>query len=352
MTWNWKAPPTEMYITAAGMVTPVGFNWQTSCAAMRAGIDAFAEEDLWDDEAGEYLKAAKVHLPQWWEGLGKLVDLVTPAIAECLDAARPMTSREIPILLGVAAPCRVPRMEGLDDQILSDIEYKLGISRHRYSEIIPRGRVSGVVALQRAAELLRDSKANACIVAGVDSFVDRDVVRHYRENSRILTANNSNGFIPGEAGCAVLVTNIYSSDEELRVLGIGEGNESGTIESDIPLTGDGLTSAIREATKQAGLTMADTHYWITDQNAEAYKAKECTIAQIRLERRDKPAEIPYQIWNPVEFIGEVGAAIGSCLLGVVLTASKKGYTPGNRVLVTTGEDDEQRAAAVLEWKKG
>ena len=352
MSWNWNDASMNMSVTAAGMVTPVGFNGETSCAAMRAGIDAFAEENLWDDEAGEYLKAAKVHLPQWWEGLGKLVDLVAPAIAECMNAARSMSPREIPILLGVAAPCRMPRMAGLDDQILRDIEYKLGISRHRYSEIIPKGRVSGVVALHRAAELLRENRANACIIAGVDSYVDQEVVRRYRENRRVFTSNNSNGFIPGEAGCAVLVTNGYPSEEELRILGIGEGTEPGTVENGKTLTGNGLTKAIQGALVQAGMTMADTDWWLNDQNAEAYKSDECSMVRIRLERRDHPPEIPYQIWTPAELIGEIGAAVGPCLLGVAFAAAKKGYLPGPRVLVSTGEDDERRAAAVLEWKKG
>ena len=43
------------------------------------------------------------------------------------------------------------------------------------------------------------------MVAGVDSYLQQEVLDHYVELRRVLTASNSNGFLPGEAGCAVLV---------------------------------------------------------------------------------------------------------------------------------------------------
>jgi 3-oxoacyl-[acyl-carrier-protein] synthase I len=76
-------------ILAAGMVTAVGFNYAASCAAIRAGIKGIRVLNLWDAENGEYLSGAKVDLPQWWEGIGKLADLAAPAIWDCLEAARP-----------------------------------------------------------------------------------------------------------------------------------------------------------------------------------------------------------------------------------------------------------------------
>ena len=46
-------------ITASGMVTAVGFNARSSCAAMRAGISGVGVVNLWDFESGEYIKGAK-----------------------------------------------------------------------------------------------------------------------------------------------------------------------------------------------------------------------------------------------------------------------------------------------------
>src|SRR5215831_13722933 len=100
---------TGLTVIAAGMVTPVGFNYASSCAAIRAGVSGIRQGNLWDAENGEYLLAGKVDLPQWWEGLGKLADLAAPAVWECLQAAKPEPPTAIPILLGVAPPDRPHR---------------------------------------------------------------------------------------------------------------------------------------------------------------------------------------------------------------------------------------------------
>ena len=49
------------------MVTAVGFNSASTNAAIRAGIKGLKIANLWDAENGEYLVAAKVDLPHWWE---------------------------------------------------------------------------------------------------------------------------------------------------------------------------------------------------------------------------------------------------------------------------------------------
>jgi 3-oxoacyl-[acyl-carrier-protein] synthase-1 len=176
------------------------------------------------------------------------------------------------------------------------------------------------------------------------------VVEAYIDRRRVLTSNNSNGFIPGEGACAVLLTPAARQHgSELRIIGWGEGRETGTIDSETPLTGDVLTKAVRDALKQAGIAMADTDYWLTDQNAEHYKVKECTVVQIRLERRDQLAPRPYQILHPIEYLGEIGSAIAPCLLGIGLAGAKGGYAPGPVALMHVGEDNGERAAFVLKW---
>lgn len=339
----------RLQIQAAGAVTSVGFNAPATFAAVRAGIDSIAEQNLWDDENQEYLPGAKVHLPQWWEGRGKLADLVAPAIKECLQAAAPLSPHDIPIVLGVAPPCRPFRYDGLEDKLIFEVEQKLGLGHHKSSRVLNSGRISAIAGLHYASEVISGRLAPACIIAGVDSFVDQDLVRIYRERRRILTSSNSNGFIPGEAGCAVLVTPSQGLSGELTVRGLGFGQEKGTIESDEPLTGDGATNALRDALKSAGVEMAQTDYWLTDQNGEHYRVKECTIAQIRLERRYKPPSEPYKILHPIEYVGDIGAAIGAFLMGQALFGAKLGYAPGPLALLHTGEDDGNRAAAVLGW---
>ena len=227
----------SLTVKASGMVTAVGFNAPSSLAAMRAGISGIREANLWDWESGQYLSAGKVALPQWWEGRGKLADLVAPAIQECLTAAKPNLPEEIPIFLGVAPKDRPCRLEGLDD-LLEDVEHKLNIPHHPASKVIPMGQVSCVAGIKEVATCLESSQSVCCIIAGVDSFLQQDVVEHYMDQRRIMTEDNSNGFFPGEAGAAILVTR--AADERssgLKITGAGVAKEPSTIQSEDPLRG-------------------------------------------------------------------------------------------------------------------
>lgn len=341
----------RLAVKASGMVTAVGFNSPASLAAIRAGIRNVNETNLWDAESGTYLSAGRVPLPHWWVGLGKLAELVAPAIHECLVAAQPVPATSIPVLLGVSSSDRPFRFIGLDEQILGEIEHRLGFKLHTASRVIPRDHVSVVVALREAQELIGSGQAPCCIVAAVDSLVQQDLVEYYLEKRRILTPTNSNGFSPGEAGSALLVAPTGGRrTEELEILGTGMALERATIESDEPLRGDGLIQAIGEAFRESELTIEDVHYRITDLNGEHYKFKEMVLAMIRYERKPKPKL--FDLWHPIEYIGDVGAAIGSTVLGVALHGGQKEYGIGPTVLSTLGNDNGERAAVVVTFRAG
>jgi 3-oxoacyl-[acyl-carrier-protein] synthase-1 len=339
----------RLTVKATGMVTAVGFNSAASCAAIRAGISGIAKAKLWDTVAGDYINGGKVNLPQWWEGLGKLAELVAPAIYECFVAARPIFPDEIPILLGVADVRRPHRFAGLDEQLLAEIEYRLKVKHNPNSKVIPKERISGVGALLEARRIIEGGGASVCAIAGVDSFLQQTVVAAYMEQRRLLTAGNSNGFIPGEAGCAVLVGLSSSGrQDELEILGIGLAQETGTIETDKPTRADGMTEAVGAALGDAGLALHDTFYRITDLNGEHYKFKEAAIVEGRLLQK-KVIEL-YDLWHPIEYLGDIGAAIVPCVLAVALHAGKKGYAPGSRALCHFSNDNGERAALVTQFQ--
>lgn len=336
-------------IKACGMVTSVGFNAPSSLAAIRAGIRGVKQTNLWDPETGTYLCAGRVPLPQWWVGLGKLADLATPAILECLQAAKPIQPQEIPVLLCVASADRPFRFPELDTQILPEIEHRLGFRLYSASRVIPHDHVSIVLALREAAELIANKQAPCVIVAAVDSLLVHDLNDYYLDKRRLLTPNNSNGFSLGEAGSAILVaTPGSSSSGELQILSMSTGRENATIESEEPLRGEGLTQVIREVLHDSGLTMQDIFYRITDINGEHYKFKEMALAIGRFAR--KPTPELFDLWHPIECIGDVGAAIGPIVLGVALHAGQKGYSKGSTVLCTFGNDNGERAALVVNYQ--
>jgi 3-oxoacyl-[acyl-carrier-protein] synthase-1 len=340
---------STLTITAAGMVTPVGFNAATSCAALRAGVRNVCKTNLWDKYTGTYLAAGKVPLPQWWVGLGKLADLAAPAILECLAVSR-IPPERIPILLGVAPADRPFRLSGLDNELFELIQERLGFPLHPSSAVVPRDHVSAVVGLLVARDLIASGRAPAVIVAAVDSLLQHDLKNHYLDQNRLLTPANSNGFSLGEAGSAVLVTASRDDQPGLRVLSLSLDQEPATVESDLPLRGEGLTRVIRSALSQASLSLQDIHYRITDLNGEHYKFKEIALQGGRFIRR--PTAKLFDIWHPIEYIGDVGAAIGPLVFGLALHASEKGYGNGPTVLCTFGNDSGERAGAIVHFVGG
>lgn len=336
-------------IKAAGMVTAAGFNAESSCAAIRAGIRCVNETNLWDAESGEYLAAGRVLLPHWWVGTGKLAELAAPAIHECMCAAAPTRPEKIPLLIGLSPDDRPYRFANLDAEILAELEDRLEFPLHHESKVVAKDRVSALVAISEAERLIAAGVSEFCVVAAVDSLVQQELVKHYLAERRLLTPLNSNGFSPGEAGGALLVGKSFSDHKpELRVLGIGMGWEPANIESHAPLRGEGLTSAISEALTTAGLSMQDIDYRITDLNGEHYRFKEMTLAAMRFPTKPKPKL--FDLWHPIEYIGDVGAAIGPIVLGLAIDASRKDYGIGPTVLCTFGNDDGTRAAAIAKFE--
>jgi 3-oxoacyl-[acyl-carrier-protein] synthase-1 len=332
------------------MVTAVGFNSPASCAAIRARIRNVKETNLWDPESGTYLAAGRVLLQHWWVGIGKLAELAAPAILECFEAARPIRPEEIPVLLGVASSDRPFRFHELESQILPEIEHRLGFPLNPASRIIPRDHVGIVVALHETVKLIDSKQVPCVIVAAVDSLLQHDLKNYYLAQRRLLTPTNSNGFSLGEAGSAVLVVPSTYSGEELQVLGMGIAREEATIESEEPLRGEGLTQAVRDALRASGMSIQDVQYRITDLNGEYYKFKEMALVMGRFVRNPEPKL--FDLWHPIEYIGDVGAAIGPIVLGIALHAGQKGYGNGPTALCTFGSDVGERAAVVVKYQKG
>ena len=94
--------------------------------------------------------------------------------------------------------------------------------------------------------------------------------------------------------------------------------------------------------------MQKIHYRVTDLNGEHFKFKEMVLAIGRFAR--KPMPELFDLWHPIECIGDVGAAIGPIVLGVALDAGQKGYGIGPTVLCTLSNDDGERAALVVNYQ--
>src|SRR5215472_13462004 len=125
-------------IITAGMVTGVGLNAASTCAAIRCAINHFVETRF-IDKGGEWIIGSPVPLSAPWRGRAELVQLIAPAIRECLSLAGDVKPEEIPLLLCVAEKERPGRLQRLDEQFFTEVISELGIRFHEQSAIISRG---------------------------------------------------------------------------------------------------------------------------------------------------------------------------------------------------------------------
>jgi 3-oxoacyl-[acyl-carrier-protein] synthase I len=338
-----------MDIVAAGMVCSVGLTAETACAAMRAKVAGFDDLPYVDNDGEPIVGAAIPGVDFELKRHDRLVTLLAMAMEDCLASARIGATGRIPVLVGLADPERPGGEGALAQTLIAEVEARLD-SRFdpKRSATFPRGHVSGFEALRKARELLQDRSVPACLVCGVDSYVNALSLHWLDSHSRLKTPANSDGVIPGEAAACVLVIRPEPEPRGgcvARVNGLGFGREEASIMTEEPLLGLGLAAAGRAALGEAGLTMNQIDLRCSDVGGESYGFREQTLLVCRLV---KEAREHTPLWHSAEIIGETGAASGIAQLVLVHEAFRKGYAPGPRVLCTTSSDEGNRAVAVLE----
>ncbi len=335
-------------VRKTGLVTSVGLSAPAACAAMRAKLTN-PSETRFVDSAGEYIMAHQVPLAQPWRGLTKLAKMAAMAVDEAMLGIERKAWAAVPLLLCVAEKDRPGRLDGLDGRLFTDIQHELGDDArfHSRSAIVAHGRVGVAVALAQARLLIHQQGIEQVLIAATDSLLSWPTLRHYEHESRLLTAANSNGFMPGEGAGALLVGKpATGAAAELVISGLGFALEKAHIGSEEPLRAEGLSQAIKAALGDALVQMHDMDYRITDVSGEHYYFKEAALALSRTLRRRKEA---FDIWHPAECTGEPGALAGVSVVAMADAACRKGYAKGPAILSHWASDGGQRAVATLHW---
>jgi 3-oxoacyl-[acyl-carrier-protein] synthase I len=333
-----SAAPVAVH--SAGLITSVGLSAVSSCAAIRAKV-ANPTETRCVDSADEWIMAHQVPLDRPWRGVDRLVKMAGMAVEDCLASVSPVDWSRLPVFLCAAEQERPGRVAGIDDRLLIGIANEWGVKFNPESALICNGRTSVALALMRARDLIYRKSFPRVLIVAADSLVTRRTLAHYEQHDRLLTSSNSNGFIPGEGACAILVGK-PTGQRELLCAGFGFGIEAAHIDSGKPLRGDGLTEAHRAALAESGCSMDDVDYRVTDLSGEHYYFREAHFAFGRLRRRTGNPEL----WHPAECIGAGGAALGGACVAVARAAVERGYAPGAIGLLHFSDDDGRRASVI------
>lgn len=331
----------ELDIVSIGMVTAVGLDAPSACAAMRAKLDGF-QETRFLGPGGDWLVGAPVPLPRNFIGEKRLAHMAAAAILEAIDD-HPEARDTAALILCLAEEDRPGRLAPDASRLAARIADLTGLASPHRTRIVAHGRPSGMVALDQARRLLADRTVPYVMICGVDSYLTTATIGHYLAKRRLLTAKNPNGFIPGEAAAATLCGGAGSG--RLRIQGLGLARETAFIYNgvDLPLRGDGMTQAYRAAFAEGGIGMNRLGYRIADLIGEQYWFKQSALAALRLVRGAHEFQ---DLWSPAESLGNVGAAAGPLMVGMAWMAAQGSYAAGDPVLIEASNDKGACAAAL------
>jgi 3-oxoacyl-[acyl-carrier-protein] synthase I len=335
-------------VLACGMVTAVGLDAPSACAAMRARLDGFQETRFLGADGG-WLIGGPVLMPRNFIGMKRMAHMAAAAIVECLAAVPEARDPSTALILCLAETGRPGRPVADPARLAQTIGEIVEIDAGQRTRVVEHGRPSGFVALEQARRLIADGGARHVLIVGVDSYLTTLSVAHYMAERRLLVPGNADGFIPGEAAAAILLGQPASGSFRLASLGLAREqayiynglDEDG---AHLPLRGDGMTTAYQLALKASRLEMRDVGYRISDLIGESYFFKQSALASLRLVRGHHGFQ---DFWSPAESLGNVGAAVVPMMVGMAMTAARKGYDGGDPVLVEASGDDGACGAALF-----
>ncbi|VWC70123.1 hypothetical protein BLA39750_00456 [Burkholderia lata] len=329
------------------MCCAVGHASPPACAAIRANINHFRETRFVSFDGEPIVGAYLDGIDEW--GTARLAKMFRTVIDECRTGAGASWSPETTaLLLLVPEPSRPGTDDDWPDEILTSCAEETGLSFNRLSRIMRTGKAGIGEALLLARSLLDEQRVGHVMVLGMDSYLHTDVVVQHLEGERILSTENRDGYIPGEGAGAVLLGLDDGAPGRLLIAGIGCAEENARIsQSEKPIRGLGLKSAIRDASQMSGFAVSECAFHMSDISGESYYFREASLA-IAGGLETRVESFPH--YTPASSLGETGAAVGPLLLAYLSAVSGRWDSPGHRGLLHFSNDDGRRAAVMVEYR--
>ncbi|WP_338848506.1 hypothetical protein V8J88_06360 [Massilia sp. W12] len=342
------APWRPLHIVAAGMCCAVGYRMASAVSALRANMDHFQFSEFYDQQ-GQALKLARLPFDDSW-GTKRLATIAQLALQDCLQQAPDFSPPRTALMLMAAERGRphteTERYTDIWHACVEHITAQGLMPFHETSMISPQGRAGIGPALLQAQALLAGQTVSRVLLLGVDSYLNNVSIGHYLDQERLLTSDNSDGFIPGEGAAALLLELAQPHSRGLLLTGAGVAREAATIGGDTPNRAMGLSQAMRQALAAANICPAQLDFRMNDLNGEQFFAKEAANACTRI-MADESKLLP--MLHLADCVGETGAAAAPLSLAYLSQIMAAPDGPGKAGLLHFGNDNGLRAACVVQY---
>lgn len=339
---------TALDIISWGAVTPVGLDARQTCAAIRARISGVREiltlPPDFDPICGA-LVPAKLSLKKSTNAW--ITSLACRSIHEAMENVSPDPAC-VALLLSVSV-VQEPFSEEFSlsgEEWIKSIEARLNCRFHSSSAVFDQGHAAPIAALQVARNLLEHQIVQYCLIAGVESMVNRVCIDRLAEWNRLYGPENSQGVIPGEGSACVLVTLAGQAQAPAlaQVLGFGTDNEIDTVLGTRTSVGNGLVQALRKALADSGIDESAITVRASDMNGERYRGLESMFADARFYRNRRQRHI---MLLPAMSVADMGSAVAPLMIIMAATAMAKGYVPGRFTMCELSSERGLRGACLV-----
>jgi 3-oxoacyl-[acyl-carrier-protein] synthase I len=352
---------SDVAITGLHVVCPVGLTAAHACAAIRAGVSRVAAYD------GYVCIPPEGPLAALDEGPEPIMAGLVPLGADDLDGSGRLSKLALLTLQGIVSEAGLRRQDlqrtallvclpAPDGPVASwtlgpDFTHRLcalaGIATWAKVVTLAAGPAGALRAMDAARLLLAEAQVDFCLVLMVDSLIDSDRLAALDEAWRLRSLRNPDGFLPGEAGAAVLLERKAAAERRgaslLGVVGrMSTATEPGTVKSERWSSSKGLCAAISPLLD--GPQGEVGRYVLCDLNGESYRSQEWGVTQSALARELPPMEA---LVHPAQSIGDAGTAMAGVLIACACESFVHGYAPAKAALLWAGCDGGERTALVV-----
>lgn len=343
------------------MVSTVGYDVVSACAALRAGITRPAPLDFQvasrDDLAVEAVMGHPLTgVSDGFSGLGLYVHLASLAVRDLLLYARLAAAgsdfwRDTALWVCTSPPRSEDEEDAealqrlLESRLCADLVRRMGLAiPPEHQRLVPRGHVSVLDAVAEASDALAQGRVRRALVVGVDSLVGEEALRWLAFHRRLKTPEQAAGLMPGEAAAALLL-------ESEAVVRRRQAVSAGLVSAVEVLAPSGDTRDVPPGLALARVIEATTaqasriHTVYGDLNGEEWRARQWGTALVRFSQR--PAfQALRQSW-PAISLGDTGAASGAIQLALACRTFLRDPASGDTALVWSHADSGTVASALV-----
>lgn len=367
-------------ISGCGMTTSLG-NYKTACAAARAGISRAQKLSVSFNDIDVDEGISIIGNPVWnttgYRGFGRLVRLGVGALNDLnenlaitdsysldntgliINLSNNYFEKQLEADLfntGQAEPAveMIPNTEStvlkrdyffnkLIPRLLDLADIQMNIV---HSEVLFKNEAGIIDSIQKAIEMIKDNKIRRCIVGGIDSLVDENIIKCL---SRLNFLNKSDqNIIPGEGACFLLVESESALEERngMKLASIGAlsyTEEPHHMLFEAPSKGKALAQAIQNTLRQLENGGKEIGLIVGSFNGTKYSSTEWGNCLINIPQYLH--ELP--CWFPTEFFGDTGAAVGFISACLVCRGFARNYIRSKDTLVWASSPEGRKCSMII-----